>query len=75
MPIVKKKVRGRSYIYYTYWNKGKLREEYIGRADDDQAMIIALRKRLVWLKKKKDKIQQEINKNQSELWRLSRSWV
>ncbi len=75
MPIVKKKVRGQSYIYYTYWNKGKLREEYIGRADDDQAMIIALRKRLVWLKKKKDKIQQEINKNQSELWRLSRSWV
>ena len=75
MPIVKKTVRGGVYLYYTHWAKGKLHEEYIGPADDANAMGTALRRRLVWLNEKKAKIQSEIDKVQSELWRISRSWV
>ena len=75
MPIVKKTVRESVYLYYTHWDKGKLHEEYIGPADDANAMVTALRRRLVWLNEKKAKIQSEIDKVQSELWRISKSWV
>ena len=75
MPIVKKKVRGHIYLYYTHWNKGKLHEEYIGPEKDPEAMKKALRKRLNWLQGKKEEIQKEIDRIQSKLWRLTRSWV
>ena len=75
MPIVKKKVRGHIYLYYTYWSKGKLHEEYVGPAKDPEAMKKALRKRLIWLQGKKEEIQKEIDSVQSKLWRITRSWV
>lgn len=73
MPMTTKKVKGKQYVYYSYYDTGeqKKKEIYCGGVDTSQAKKKALEVELEYLKKQNQELVNKINKVETKLKKLS----
>lgn len=73
MPTAIKKVKGKQYIYYTYYDteEQKKKEIYCGGIDTKDAKRRVLEAELEYLKKQKQELVQKINDAESKLNKLN----